>query len=107
MYVKNRVEVAIWNFLCISQPLFALNLFKLLFPCMVQEVVVVAGPGCVMHGGPQLPDYEPEPPSPADQLSHVNALLASQAALARYVTCSLAHPIPSLCSPHSLFVLTL
>ncbi|XP_063888404.1 probable E3 ubiquitin-protein ligase HERC1 isoform X2 [Scylla paramamosain] len=48
-----------------------------------KEVVVVAGPGCVMHGGPQLPDYEPEPPSPADQLSHVNALLASQAALAR------------------------
>lgn len=49
----------------------------------LQEVVVVAGPGCVMRGGPQLPDYEPEPPSPADQLSHVNALLASQAALAR------------------------
>nr|XP_053648638.1 probable E3 ubiquitin-protein ligase HERC1 isoform X5 [Cherax quadricarinatus] len=48
-----------------------------------KEVVVVAGPGCVMRGGPQLPDYEPEPPSPADQLSHVNALLASQAALAR------------------------
>ncbi|XP_042891775.1 probable E3 ubiquitin-protein ligase HERC1 isoform X3 [Penaeus japonicus] len=36
-----------------------------------------------MRGGPQLPDYEPEPPSSADQLSHVNALLASQAALAR------------------------
>ncbi|XP_071541149.1 LOW QUALITY PROTEIN: probable E3 ubiquitin-protein ligase HERC1 [Panulirus ornatus] len=48
-----------------------------------KEVVVVAGPGCVMRGGPQLPDYEPEPPSPADQLNHVNALLASQAALAR------------------------
>lgn len=49
----------------------------------VQEVVVVAGPGCVVRGGPQLPDYEPEPPSTQDQLSHVNALLAAQGALAR------------------------
>ncbi|CAL4080435.1 unnamed protein product, partial [Meganyctiphanes norvegica] len=47
------------------------------------EVMVVAGPGCVMRGGPQLPDYEPEPPSPTDQLNHINALLAAQAALAR------------------------
>ena len=47
--------------------------------------MVVAGPGCVMRGGPQLPDYESEPPSPSDQLNHVNALLAAQAMLARLI----------------------